>query len=131
MSGHLSLRIGLLDMQVVDSNRLPIGRVDDLELELPAGGARPRVVALLTGAQALGERLRGIAGRSMAGAARRLRGPDAPDGPASISTAIVDGVGAFVRLGVPLAELEDVARLERWLAEHVVEPAPGAGDARQ
>jgi hypothetical protein len=51
---QISARIALLDKQLVDSDRLPIGRVDDLELSLPAGGGPPEVEALLTGAEALG-----------------------------------------------------------------------------
>lgn len=129
MSEHISLRMSLLDKQIVDSDRLPIGRVDDVELELSELGGRPQVVALLTGAQALGERLGGTAGRCFAGAAARLRGGEAGAGPARIDAGVIVGVEPFVRLGVPLSELRQVASLEHWLARHIVEPVPGAGDA--
>ncbi len=131
MSDHVSLRIALLDKQIVDADRLPIGRVDDLEIELPGPGERPRIVALLTGAQALGERLDGGLGHWLAQAAHRLRGPDMPPGPARLGPALVDSLEPFIRLGVPLRELRDVARLERWLAKHLVEPIPGASDASE
>jgi len=42
VSEHVSLRLALLDKQIVDRERLPIGRVDDLELVLPAAVRRPR-----------------------------------------------------------------------------------------
>jgi hypothetical protein len=69
MNDHHSLRFTLLDQQLVDADDRPIGRVDDVLLELPGGGGPPEVVALLTGAQALGERLGGLTGRVMASAA--------------------------------------------------------------
>lgn len=131
MSEHLSLRMSLLDKQIVDSGRLPIGRVDDIELELPEGGGGPHIVALLTGAQALGERLDGTGGRWLARVAARLRGSDAGHGPARIDASVIEEIEPFVRLGVPLSELRHVAPLERWLARHLVEPIPGAGDARR
>ena len=131
MTEHVSLRMDLLDQQVVDCDRLPIGRVDDLELAVPDGGGPPAVTSILTGAQALGERLGGRAGAWMAACAERLRPRGAPVGPAAIDTELIAEIEPMVRLRIASGELPHVAGLERWLARHVIEPLPGAGDARK
>jgi hypothetical protein len=130
MTHSTSLRFSLLDHQVVDADDLPVGRVDDLELELPAGAAAPVVTAVLTGAQALGERLRGVTGTVLSGSAARLR-PPSESGPARIPMDLVRTEDPQVRLTVSLSELPHIAGLERWLARHVVAPVPGAGDASE
>jgi hypothetical protein len=93
-------------------------------------GAPPTVEALLTGAQALGERLGTGTGRLMGAVAALLRPRSAPEGPACLDAGLIDELEPLVCLRVPLDELEGVAGLERWLAHHVIEPLPGAGDAR-
>lgn len=129
MSRELSARISILDNQVVDCDDLPIGRVDDLELVVSERGAAPRVEAMLTGSQALGERLgRGI-GRTMAAVSARLRAPSAPGGPTRIHAGLIEEFEPLLKLKVPLRDLEDVAVLERWLSENVIEKLPGAGHA--
>ena len=129
MSRHVSVRHGLLDKQIVDRDRLPIGRVDDLELAVE-DGAVVRVEAILTGAQALGERLGGMLGRWLAGSSARLR-PGGDDGPTRIDPALVVELEPFVGLSARFDELPHVAGLERWLARNVVGRLPGAGDARE
>ena len=131
MTGHHSLRSMLLDQQIVDSDRRPVGRVDDLELEIPRDGGEPEVVALLTGAEALGARLGGPTGRLMAGVAARLRAGAAPSRPAEVPAELVGDDDNLVTLTVPIGELSQLMGLERWLARHVVEGLPGAGDARE
>ncbi|MCA1678958.1 MAG: hypothetical protein LC777_08455 [Actinobacteria bacterium] len=131
MSAHFSARLTLLDAQIIDADNRPIGRVDDLDLSLPDPGGRPQVQNILTGAQALGERLGGSVGRGMAAAAARLRPRGHPEGPAPVDMSLVDSLEPMVKLGVPLRELPHLAALERWLAKHLVEPLPGAGDARE
>lgn len=131
MSTWLSLRFDLLDDQLVDAERRPIGRVDDLELRLPPDGGAPEVEAVLTGAEALGQRLGGVVGTWMAALSARLRPCCAPAGPARVDAALVAEVQPLVQLSVPLRDLPHVAGLERWLAHQVVEPMPGAGDARE
>ena len=69
----ISARLALLDHQLPDADGLPVGRVDDVELSVPTSGAPPEVEAVLTGAEALGQRLGGLTGAVMAGAASRLR----------------------------------------------------------
>jgi hypothetical protein len=80
MNEYVSARIALLDNQLVDAGRRPIGRVDDLELALENGTLR--VDSILIGAQALGERLGGTIGRGMAALAARFRPRTDPPGPA-------------------------------------------------
>lgn len=130
MSEHLSLRIALLDQQMLDAEDRPIGRVDDLELAVGHDGGVPTVEAILTGAEALGDRLGGAVGRGMAAVAARLRPRGDDAGPARIPARLIAGVEPMVTLVVPLRDLPHVARLERWLAHHLVERLPGAGDAR-
>lgn len=127
MTSSVSVRMSLLDAQVVDAERLPIGRVDDLELEV--GEGEHRVTALLTGAQALGERLDGRLGNAIASAAARLRGPGGSPEATRIDIRLVDELEPMVRLSVRFADLRDVADLERWLARHLIAPLPGTGDA--
>jgi hypothetical protein len=126
---YLSVRLDLLDAQIVDSERRLVGKVDDLELDLDRGGA-PRIAALLTGLEALGERLGGPLGHAAAATASRLRPRDDPDGPTRIDAALVRRIDTFVELRVALADLPHVAALERWLARNLVARIPGAGDAR-
>lgn len=128
-SEHESLRFALLDLQIVDADGRPVGRVDDLLLHLPDDGGPPVVTHVLTGAQALGERLGGVPGRVMAALAARLRDAGSPAGPARIPAAQVGEYGDLVHLTVPLRALPHLAGLERWLACEVVEGVPGAGDA--
>ena len=128
MSEEISARISLLDNQLLDADGVPIGRVDDLELKVLARGA-PRVEAILTGSQALGERIGGRPGRAMAAISSRFRTPSATEGPTRIDPKLIEGPGPLVRLREPLEELTEVASLERWLSENVIEGLPGVRDA--
>jgi hypothetical protein len=130
MTRHESIRFTLLDQQLVDSDDRRIGRVDDLVWEAPTPGERPRITHLLVGAQALGHRLGGITGHLMARVARRLQTKPGEE-PAAIPVDLVGDHQDLVRLRVPLRDLPHVAGLERWLADNVIGPLPGAGDADQ
>ena len=129
MSEHVSARIALLDKQIVDRDRLAFGRVDDVELSIPTEGALPRVEALHTGAEALGDRLGGVLGRWIGAPARRLRSDG--DAPPAIDPELVDQVDPFVKLRARFHELEGVAGFEHWLARNLVERLPGAGHAAE
>ncbi len=129
MSDELSLRLDLLDRQIVDADELPIGRADDLALTVDDQGLR--VDAILTGSQAIGERVGGWIGRTMARVSARLRPPSGDPGPAAIPMSLVSEVEDQIDLHVRLEDLPHVAGLEHWLAEHVIGPLPGAGDARE
>ncbi len=128
MSSDLSARISLLDNQLIDADEVPVGRVDDLELSVRDGGP-PRVQGVLTGSQALGERLGGGIGRLMAAVSARLRSADAAEGPTRLEPGLIAELEPLVKLRAPLRELDQVAGLERWLTENVIEKLPGAGDA--
>jgi hypothetical protein len=121
----LSLRFDFLDQQLVDADGLPLGRVEDVELE-QSGGAAPRVTEVLTGMEALGERIDGGLGAFLARVAGRMRSPAADEGPARIDAKLVKSAGPYVELDVPHDEIPHVAPLERWLAERVVGRIPGA-----
>jgi hypothetical protein len=129
MSREISARIALLDNPIVDCHRLPIGRVDDLEIEIGAGA--PRVTALLTGAEALGGRIDGALGKAMAGVASRMRAGGEKAGPPRIEVARIREIEPLIELDVELDELPHVAGLEHWLATYFVERLPGSGDASE
>ena len=69
--------------------------------------------------------------RLMAAVTRRLREPSSAEGPTSISAELVDDHSDLVHLSVPIADLPQVAGLERWLAQHLVGRFPGSGRADQ
>jgi hypothetical protein len=124
---HLSARLTLLDAQITDCDRLPIGRVDDLELCFPADGDPPHVARVLTGSQALGERLGRPVGRLMASVSKRLRAPGAGHGPSSFDARLISETEPMIRLSVQADELDGIAQLEHWLAANFLERLPGTG----
>lgn len=63
MQGYLDIVRNVLDHEVVDSNDVPCGMVDDLEVEGGPGGDL-RVVALLVGVGAWADRLPSVFGRA-------------------------------------------------------------------
>ncbi len=130
MTDHLSVRSVLLDQQIVDCDRLPVGRVDDLEIAVGAGEV-PRVTALLTGSEALGDRLGGTAGRWLSAVSARLRPRSAASGPPRISPALIKEIEPLIELSAEFGDLDGIAGLEHWLAEHFVERLPGTGHARK
>jgi sporulation protein YlmC with PRC-barrel domain len=127
----MSARLRLLDLQIVDSAGLPIGRVDDVELEPTDDGLR--VAAVACGQAALGRRLGGTLGRLLESTAARLGGSpyDGTTQPSTVTRidpGMVREVSSVLTLGCSVAELPQVAGLERWLTTHVIAPLPGAGE---
>jgi sporulation protein YlmC with PRC-barrel domain len=116
----------LLDRQILDRDGEPVGKVDDVELDLDDDGS-PYVAALLVGQQALGERIGGRLGAWIAGAARRLS-PDYDRGPIRIPYDLVADVDSAVNLSVHREVLPEPA-LETWLRDHLIDRIPGASDA--
>jgi sporulation protein YlmC with PRC-barrel domain len=116
----------LLDRQILDSDGQPVGKVDDVELDVDGDGT-PYVTTLLVGQQALGDRIGGTLGRWIAGTARRLS-PDYHRGPTRISYDLVAAVNSAVNLSVRRELLPDPA-LETWLRDHLIDRIPGASDA--
>jgi hypothetical protein len=119
-------RISLLDVQVIDADELPIGRVDDLEVEIDGGP--PRVTAILIGSEALGGRIGDALGRAMAGVSARLREPGREPGPPRLPVGWIEELEPLLRIEPKLEDLEGVAGLEHWLARHFVVRLPGSGD---
>jgi sporulation protein YlmC with PRC-barrel domain len=116
----------LLDRQILDRAGEPVGKVDDVEIDVGADGA-PYVAALLVGQQVLGERIGGRLGGWMAGAARRLS-PTPGGTPLRIPYDLVATVTSAVNLSVH-RELLPEAPLEAWLRDHLIGRIPGASDA--
>ncbi len=124
----VSARLGLLDLQMLDADDLPIGRVDDVELAVAESGD-VSVVALACGQRALGRRLGGTLGRTLEATTARFDANDSADrgGVARIEADLVQELSSVVKLLRPLRELPGVAGLERWLAAHLIGRLPGAG----
>ena len=118
--------LDLLDRQILDCGGQPVGKVDDVELDVDADGT-PYVAALLVGQQALGDRIGGRLGRWIAGTARRLS-PDYDRGPIRIPYDLVAELTSAVNLSVRRELLPDPP-LETWLRDHLIGRIPGATDA--
>lgn len=125
---EISLRLDVLDLELVDAEGVPVGRVDDVELVV--SGGPPRVASLLSGQAVLGRRLADLVGDTLTRIARRFS--DQPDGPGlRVEVDDVQRWGAFLELRARLEDLPRAAPLERWLSLHVVRRIPGARDAGQ
>jgi hypothetical protein len=120
--------LDLLDRQIVDDEQQSVGKVDDVDF-VADGPGPPRVSALRSGAQALGERMGGLVGRTMAGAARRML-TDARDGARAVPWSDVAELGYVIKLRAGIAELNLEPALEVWLRDNVIGPLPGSGHAR-
>jgi len=116
----------LLDRQILDSDSMLAGKVDDLEFERPSDGD-PYVTTILSGLGALGPRVGGRLGRWFSAVHRRLH-PDPEPGPARISFGVVKRVNNHVELTLHREELENTA-FEIWARDHVIAHIPGAGHA--
>jgi sporulation protein YlmC with PRC-barrel domain len=125
MTDVLHAGLDLLDRQIVDRDGELVGKVDDLELTDPEDGP-PRLVALLTGAQAYGTRLGGRLGGWIVSAAGRLGGTKQP---VRIPFELVEKVGPSIRLSAAVSELERVERVDHWLRDNFIGRIPGAGNA--
>ncbi|MGN6577834.1 MAG: hypothetical protein ACTHKG_19345 [Nocardioides sp.] len=129
---RLSVNLDLLDHQVTDAEKLPIARVDDLEISVPEDGSgdEPLVTGLVLGTEAAGHRIGGRVGAVMASASARLR-DRAQSGPPIVAVDRVEQVRPFLVLTDAFPDLPQVARLEHWLRRHVVAPDRGGDRADQ
>jgi hypothetical protein len=116
----------LLDRQLIDADGMLAGKVDDLELTMPAEGP-PYVTAILAGPGSLSRRVGGRLGAKIEALHRRLHPSEAP-GPASVSWGVVTDVGSSIRLSVGKGSLP-VDTLEQWAREHIVDRIPGSDHA--
>jgi hypothetical protein len=114
----------LLDRQLVDPDRMPCAKVDDLEFDWTEGEL-PVLTDILTGPAALAYRLNHRLARALE-LLRRVADPRPEPGPNRISWGIVVDIGTELRLAVDRHELA-VTSVENWLATHVVARIPGSG----
>jgi sporulation protein YlmC with PRC-barrel domain len=117
----------LLDHQIVDSDGMLAGKVDDLELDEGTKTKGPAVVAILSGPGALSGQFGKRLGPWLESVQRRLH-PDGDPGPARIGFGVVKRVKEHVTLSVPREELESTLA-ERWSRDVVIDKIPGAGHA--
>ena len=118
--------LDLLDRQILDSDSMMAGKVDDLGFEHPTDGD-PYVAAILSGLGALGPRLGGRLGGWFTAVHRRLH-PDPEPGPARISFGVVKRINNHVELTLRREDLEN-QELEVWVRDHVIAHIPGASHA--
>lgn len=134
---EVSVRLELLDVQIIDADDLPVGRVDDLEIDLGpgpqpdasdrmfAGAAQePTILALLVGQRHLGPRVGGITGDLMARTGRRLSHDPAGG---RVEPADVASWSGMLKLRHRLVDV-DLAPLEKWLSARLVRRIPGGDD---
>lgn len=113
----------LLDEQLVDRNRRPMGKVDGLVLDFTREG-RPRLAALEVGPTALSRRISPRLERLIG---RVVRGLGVSDGkPERFDPAKIVHFGNEIELDVD-AEPTKAYAWERWLREHFVSRIPGSG----
>jgi sporulation protein YlmC with PRC-barrel domain len=117
------LRLRLLDRQVRDGDGGLICKVDDVEFDRGPDGSW-HVVALLSGPQALGPRLPGRLGSWVMAVGRRLS-LHQDVAPRRIPFARVTDIGSAVTVDRSRDDL-DVAVLEDWVREHLIDPIPGS-----
>jgi hypothetical protein len=115
----------LLDRQLTDSQGIPAGRVDDLELSEEDPGRPPELTALLSGPTAFGPRIGGRLGTWWLAVGRRLRPVD-ESYPNRIPLGLVDRVDRIeITLLCPRESLGSY-RLGRWVRDKIVGRIPGS-----
>jgi hypothetical protein len=115
----------LLDRELIDCRGMPAGRVDDLELTVPAPGEPPVLTALLCGATAFGPRLGGRVGTWWQAIGRRLR-PVTDSYPNRIDTGLIECVDRLQIKLLTRREDLDSYRFRRWAEEKVIGRIPGS-----
>ena len=125
MTGRVrDLALHLLDRQVLDPDKRPVGKVDDVELHVPENGSPPYVIALLTGPQALGPRLGGTLGRWLVFLSHALAREGSPNA-GRIGYELVTDVGSSISVARTRAELGVHANEDR-ARDYLVDRIPGA-----
>ena len=121
----------LLDRQIVDRDGYLVGKVDDVELELPGGkGAAdglPVVTAIVSGAGALAGQIGGDAGRWLAAVERRVSESQEPS---RIEFNLVVSIGSAIEVAGSREELA-TNRGERWARDVIIAEIPGSGHAAE
>jgi hypothetical protein len=120
------LSLHLLDRQVVDCNDRPLGKVDDLDLEVGEHEPMPVARAILCSPAALGHRLGRRIGNALDAWRSTLR--DAESSPAEIPMDLMAELGPVIKLRVSEDRLS-VGAVGNFLGDHVIGRIPGAGGA--
>lgn len=115
----------LLDRELIDSQGMPAGRVDDLELTVPGPGEPPVLTALLCGPTAFGPRLGGRLGTWWQAIGRRLR-PVTESYPNRIPAELLDHVGRLKITLLTRREHLDSYRFRQWTGEKIIGRIPGS-----
>jgi len=120
----------LLDRQLVDETGRLVGKVDDVEFELPDDpDGLPRVTALLAGLGALANHIGGDAGAALAAAERRLAARR-DQHPSRVDIEAVRDIASAIELGTDGLDL-DTNRGERWVRDVIIDKIPGARHAAE
>lgn len=122
MRSELMSLAGVLDQQLLDRERRPMGMVDGLTIEVREGEP-PRVADILVGGTTLGERLAGPVGWALRAAARRWGARQGA--PTRIPWSAVRDVGVDVEVDVD-ARQTSTLHWEDWMRRHLIGRIPGA-----
>jgi sporulation protein YlmC with PRC-barrel domain len=118
------LGFDILDRQVLDSEGVPCGNVDDIEIEFVDGRSKPPVVtAILMSPGAYGPRM-GRAGAIIAALWSRLH-PARDPKPLRIEWASVAKLDYAIHLSVTRYEA-DLTEAEDWFRDNIITRIPGA-----
>ena len=123
MAVVVDAHLHLLDRQIVDKDGCLVGKVDDVELEIPDDGGLPVVRAILCGPLALGPRIGGRLGVWFVAVGRRARARWGGE-PIRIGFGAVADAGAVIKLTIT-AEQAGARSLEQWCADKVITRLPG------
>jgi hypothetical protein len=114
----------LADLMMLDRDKRPVGRVDDVEFD---DGTPPAIAAILVGTPALAGRFSSRLNGWMRSAYRRLDSRRRAD-PVRIGIEHVETINSRVDLDVAREEL-GIGELDRWIIETMLGKIPGADHA--
>jgi sporulation protein YlmC with PRC-barrel domain len=128
MAGRvLHADLHLMDRQVIEQRHgRMVAKVDDLEIDIEADV--PHVTALLTGPQAWGARLPGLAGAFVM-SVHRLLHPDTDPGPNAIPAGRITDITSAVI--IDSIDNLDVQGWGHWVDDQVISRIPGSGHAAE
>lgn len=120
----IDLGFDILDRQVLDSEGIPCGNVDDIELEFVEGRSKPPLVtAILMSPGAYGLRM-GRMGAVIVALWRRLHPARGPK-PLRVEWSSVAKLDYAIHLSVTRYEA-GLTQAEDWVRDNIIERIPGA-----